>query len=139
MIVLMAIWGTFAFNFFIMLIYLKYLPGSIYANALATCSAEMLGRLAASYILIKIGVKHLNSLSLTFAICGALSIIFFPESSFMFVLVLLTRFGVCMSTLGAYSGVILLIPTQLVSTAMGVCNITARLLTIAAPLFAQME
>jgi len=52
---------------------------------------------------------------------------------------MIARFGAALTWVGAYTGVILLIPTQQVSTAMGVCNFFSRSFTMLAPLVAELQ
>ena len=112
MSVLVVLWSTFSFSYYMTNIYLKYLSGSIYLNAITISIAEIIAKLSSSYILLKIGLKHLNSVAYILSGIGALSIIFFPDSgNFTAIFILCTRFGVCMAIVGAYVGVILLMPT----------------------------
>lgn len=132
---------TVAFAYYLIAFELKYLHGNIYINACVTCVAEIIGKLMAGVMIVKIGLKPLYFVSFFIAAVGTALLIFFPDSTevYMSIFILITRFGASMAIVGASLGTVLIIPTQLVSTAMGICNAFARTLAMLAPLIAEMK
>jgi MFS family permease len=131
---------TVAFAYYLIAFELKYLHGNIYINACVTCVAEIFGKLMAGLMIVKIGLKPLYFVSFFIAAVGTALLIFFPNGSelHMSIFIMITRFGASMAIVGASLGTVLIIPTQLVSTAMGICNAFARTLAMLAPLIAEM-
>ena len=127
--------------YFLIAFELKYMKGDIYMNALVACVAELIGKLSASPLLIKMGLKPLYFFSFSVAIAGAICLAFFSQISagWTAAFILVTRFGASQAIVGAYLGIVLLFPTQLVSTAMGICNFFGRFLTILAPLLTEVS
>ena len=51
MLILVTIWMTVSFSYFLINFQLKYLGGNIYVNAITTSLAEMVGKLSSSPVL----------------------------------------------------------------------------------------
>jgi len=141
LIIMVLIWATVAFAYFLIAFELKYLKGNLYMNALVACVAEIIGKLSASPVLVKMGIKPLYFLAFGLASLGALFLTIFPNpeiAAWTSAFILVTRFGASMAMVGAYLGIILLFPTQVVSTAMGICNFFGRLIAMLAPIITEV-
>jgi hypothetical protein len=132
---------TTAFAYYLIAFELKYLGGSIYINAVITSLSEIAGKLSAGVVMVKIGLRPLYLFSFGFAAIGTACIIAWPSASQfqLGIFLLLTRFGASMALAGTSLGTVLIIPTQLVTTVMGICNFFARLLTMLAPFIAESK
>ena len=85
------IWMTTLVAYFLIAFELKYLKGDIYMNACVACVAEVIGKLSASPMLIKMGLKPLFFFSFSVAMVGTVGLAFFPGWTATFILI--TRFG----------------------------------------------
>ena len=65
--------------------------------------------------------------------------IFSHSDDWIPIMLLITRFGVAQAFCLAYLAVILLFPTILNATALGICNLAARIATIMAPVVAEVR
>ena len=119
---------------------LKYLKGSIFLNAYASSIAEMIGKLSTIAVLQYASLKRVFLVSLCLSLTGIfLLIVFSGSDSWIPLMLLIAKFGLSQAFVAAYLSVVLLYPTILVSTAMGVCNLFARISTITAPLVAEVK
>ena len=87
-------------------------------------------------------LKRAFLFSFSLALIGSFLLIIFNHSgseSWIPVMLMIARFGVSQAFVVAYLAVVLLYPTILTSTAMGVCNLLARIATITAPLVIEVK
>ena len=71
---------------------------------------------------------------------GALLLsIFYQNGNIMPVLLMFTRFGISQAFVASYLSIILLFPTKLTATTMGICNVIARVAAIIAPFIAEVK
>lgn len=119
---------------------IKYLGGDIYRNAYVSSFAEIFAKLSCAYILVKCNLKPLLVAAFTISFVGALLLILLsePSENVIAVFVMMVKFGMSMGFVGLYLGLVLLFPTTMVSTAMGVCNVIGRCGAIMAPLVAEL-
>jgi len=146
LLILIMIWSVTSFGFYMMNFILKYLDGDIFVNTYVFGSAEFVAKMTASLILVKVGLKRLLLIAYSLTCAGVLLLALFFGSATSTnhllltpCLLVLTRFGLAQAFIGAYLGAITLIPTSHVSSAMGLCNIFARISTIAAPFVSEMK
>lgn len=138
--VLMICWMACSFGFYMLSYVLKYLHGSIFVNAYASAIAEIVGKLSSIILLRFMSLKRVLLIAYGTAAIGTVLLITFSTSAAWIPLMLLiAKFGFSQAFVAAYLGVILLYPTILTSTAMGVCNLLARVASITAPLVAEVR
>ena len=142
LIVLIIMWMTAAYAYYLIAFELKYLNDDIYTNSLITVAAEIIGKLLAGVFIDKIGLKPTFMISLFLALVGCLLMILFQgkegKDYLMWIFIMITRFGASIEIVGASVGTVLIMPTQLVTTAMGISNAFARTLAMLAPLITEI-
>jgi hypothetical protein len=130
---------TVTFAYYLIGFELKYLGGDIYVNTIVASVAEICGKLLASPTIVKLGINKLYFIAFLIAGIGSgLLIPYGQHTGFLpTALLLITRFGTSMGIVGAYIGILLLIPTQFACTSMGLCNFFGRGLSMMAPLIVE--
>ena len=143
---MILVWIAEALLFYTINFQMKYLPGDIFTNTIAASVVEIIGKLFASWVLIKIGLKPLLTISFIFSIIGAFGLIFVstldsnPNQAFYnLIFLLVTRFGTAFTIVGAYMGCVVTFPTSVVGSAMGLCNFFARMFAIMVPFIAELK
>ena len=128
-------WANQSFSFYMIIYYLKYLPGDIYKNSFASGGADVVSGLVAGFLYSKIGLKNSFSTLLSLSIAGGLIIILMGDSAtfWMPVFVIITKLGISGGFNLVYVSTVDIFPTLFSATAMGMCNFVARVLTILAP------
>lgn len=125
-------WATCSFNYYMINLYVKYLPGDIYINCLAGALAELVANASGGLFYAKMGMKP--SITFLFAISaiGGFCILFLGEENkfWMPFFVVVAKFGLSGVISILYVCNVDLFPTLFCSTAIGICNFTSRFLTI---------
>ena len=123
----------------------KYFPGNIYSNVIASCLAEMMGFILAGLMFDKLGVQKSLQFSMCVALIGGIAVLIFNTTSGFYVngfaksdwifpaLILLCMFGVSSGFNVCYMSNAQLFPVLFSATSIGICNFTARLSAIFAP------
>jgi len=138
--VLMLCWMACSFGFYMLTFVLKYLNGSIFVNAYASSFAEIIGKLSTIFFLQYTSLKRVFLISFSLATVGTFLLILFSDNDLWIpVILLIAKFGFSQAFVAAYLSIVLLYPTVLASTAMGVCNLLARVATIMAPIVAEVK
>ena len=135
-------WATCSFGYFLVTIYLKYLGGDFFLNVYLSAVAEITAKLLTSVFISKIGLKPTYVLAYSVAALSSLLLVFLAEKSsttMIAVLVIGCKAGLCMGFCTAYLAIVLVYPTTFVATAMGFCNIVARVASITSPIVAEIE
>ena len=113
----------------------------MFLNSITTSTSEFVAKIFTACLILRIGLKwHLNA-ALLLNLVGCLLILFIPEPTQVWwtsVFLLITRYGTAMTIPGIYGGIVAYMPTNLISTAIGICNIFARILSICGPIFAEL-
>ena len=136
------IWLSVSFNWYL-LQFLVNTFENIYATGLGASASDIVAYALSGLIYEKLGIK------LTIAICyasstiGGLIILFYGlshQETWIFpILITLTKFGISCSFNVVYVAHSSLFPVLFAATAMGLCNIVARIFSSLSPLLAQME
>ena len=128
-------WIACAVSYYLVNFQLKYLPGSIYTNSLASASAEIVGSLSGCIIYAKKGIRTSFSILYVLCIVGGVLIILFGEkySAWLPLFLVLIRMGCAGAFNLAYIAPIDVFPTLFKSTATGICNFFARIFCVLAP------
>ena len=136
----MACWMACSFGFYMLAYVLKYLEGSIFFNAYASSAAEIIGKLSTIFVLQCASLKRGLLISFGTGLLGIFLLIFFSDSeSWIPLMFFIAKFGLSQAFVIVYLSVIFLYPTILSQTAMGACNLLARIATIMAPLIAEVR
>ena len=139
---LVLIWVTVSFNYYLINLFLKYIPGNIYQNTAASCSAELFAAFLSSQFLAQIGIKW--SLCFLFLFSAVSGVCLIKDqavdgSPWTPLFVMSCKFGISGCFNAIYIGTATMFKPSLSGTAFGVCNFFARLATIFAPLIAEWE
>lgn len=134
-------WAMCSFCYYMIVFYLKYLPGDIYSNTFASSGTDCLSVVTSGIIYKKLGVRKTFTFLLIFSVIGSLLIIFFGEKNeaFMPFFVVVAKWGISGSFIVVYISMVDIFPTLFLATAFGMCNFLARVLTIVAPQVAELE
>ena len=136
-----VVWVSCSFDFYLIGYEVKYFPGSLDLNQLASLTAELLGYLSAGFLLTRWKAKLLFLVSFSMsAVAGTVIVIMGRRAEHFFVvLVLLAKFGVT----GAFGAVYVahprMFPTLFSITSMGFANFAARFATVFSPMIAEVE
>ena len=141
LMILVFIWCTLSFSYFNVGFVLKYLQGDLFKNVYASSISEIIAKASSSFILLYVGLKPLFGITFGLTLIGSLALIFLgSENEFLVsAMVLVAKFGISVGWVGAYMGPILLFPTTIVSTGIGICNVLARASAMLAPIVAEQR
>ena len=140
LIVLMICWMACSFGFYMLAYVLKYLQGSIFLNAYASSFAEIVGKTSTMLVLKCASLKRVFLISFGLSLLGiVLLIILSQNDQWIPLMLLLAKFGLSQAFVVSYLSIVLLYPTILSSTAMGICNLLARVSTIMSPLVTEVR
>ena len=139
---MVLIWVTVSFNYYLINLFLKYIPGNIYQNTAASASAELCAAFLSFQFLAKIGIKWSLCCLFLFAAVSGVCLIkdqAVDGSPWTPLLVMSCKFGISGCFNAIYIGTATMFKPSLSATAFGTCNFFARLATIFAPLIAEWE
>jgi len=127
-------WCCVSFSYYLINFQIKYIKGNVYTNIMTSSIADNIGTVGSAVLYTKVGVKSAFQISLALTLIGGAAILLLHSFTFwMPLFILLSKTG----TSSCFNLVFLanadLFPTLFSATAMGICNIFARLTTIAAP------
>lgn len=117
------------------------MPGDIFSNSYTSAGAEIIAKLGAGVILMRAGMKPLFAMAFLISFMGAFNLLQLSSNADPFyasVLIMMTKFGVSMGWVGACLCLIELFPASLVATAFGICNVCNKLVSMIAPLVAEV-
>lgn len=119
--------------------YLKYLPGNIYDNNLASTVSEFGAIILSGFMYKKMGLKLAFTTLLAISVVGGCMILFVGiDSTFwMPFFVLIAKFGISGGFNLCYCSTVYVFPTLFCGTAIGICNFFGRIITIFAPIVAE--
>lgn len=134
-------WSAVSFCYYMIAYQMNDLPGNIYNNALASSASEFLAYILGGVLYKALNIKKSFILLYSISVVGSLLILFYGASkpSYMPAFVTLAKFGISACFNVIYIASVDVFPILFCGTALGVCNFAARLLTIFAPLVAQIE
>ena len=152
LLVMTLCWSSGSFNSFLISFMLKYFPGDIYVNTLASASSDIAAAALSGILYNIVGPRRALGIFFGLAcLAGCLivwyehSIHFFdgpPENSgallFPF-LVLSAAFGTTAAVNTIYIGNCELFPVLFAATANGICNFSARIGNILCPQLAEVQ
>ena len=98
MVIMAYMWASCSFTYYMIAIYVKYIPGSIYTNSIASGTSEIAAYILAGMIYGKLGVRYTFQSFYALSVVGGACILFLgeklAESSWMPFFVILAKFGV---------------------------------------------
>lgn len=134
------IWLLSSFNFYLITFYLKKFPGNVYVNSLCFAGADMVAFISSGLILNKVTVSSGLKISYSLSLIGGISYLIFYHVTWLIpVLVCFSRVGGSMSFNIGYISVARLFPTEYVSTVFGIVNFVSHMITVGAPLVAELH
>ena len=134
-------WQALGFTYTLVSFELKYLQGDIFMNSYNSAIAEIIAKLGAGVVLIRLGVKPLFATAFIIAFLGAINLLQLSSHAdpiYASILIMMTKFGVSMGWVAACLSMIELFPSSLVATAFGICNVMNKSVAMIAPLVAEM-
>lgn len=140
LLIMAYMWIACSFCYYLINLYVKYLPGNIYQNSMSSGAAEALAYVTSGFLLNKFGVKRTFTGLLILSLFGGICIIFLGErvgGAWMSVFVIAAKFGIAGGWTLVYCGTMIIFPTLFCGTAIGFCNFGARFMTIFAPQVAE--
>ena len=108
-LVMAVLWANCAFSYYLVIFYLKYLPGDIYQNTAASCLADLIATLSAGFLLQKFGLKRAFQCCLALEILGGISLLCFE--ALLPLQVIVTKFGIAGSFNLVYCATAKVFPT----------------------------
>ncbi len=141
-IIMMTIaWSASSFTYYMVGFYIKYIPGDIFENVIIASLSESLACLISGFIALVLGTK--NTLIMCFAVGGifGLALAFIdPQYEYLIIIcLLLTKFGVSSSMSLCFLVTSEYFPIIYSATVFGACNVIARVISIFAPLIAEIN
>jgi nitrate/nitrite transporter NarK len=130
-----------SFNYYLINFYLKYIPGNVYVNTMVASLADCVAHICIGALVKKLGSK--NSFTGSFlitVIAGTLLWIFESReelTSDVPIVVLAAKFGAAAAFAMLYISTLSYFPSQYMGMVFGICNVTARSVTILAPMVAE--
>lgn len=139
LVVMAYMWACCSFGYYMIIFYLKYLPGNIYNNSLSSGGTDLIAVLCAGVLYSRFGIKMAFTFLFSLSVIGGFIIIFLGESAsvWMPVFVVICKFGISGGFVLVYCSTVDVFPTLFCSTALGFCNFGARVLSILAPIIAE--
>lgn len=125
-------WASTSFSYYMISLYMKYLPGNIYNNTIVSGVAEFLAYGLGGILYTKLGIKKSYALLYTVSSIGGILIIILGTSNetWMPVFVMISKFGIAGCFTICYVSNSHVFPTLFCSTAIGICNFVSRFLSI---------
>lgn len=120
---------------------MKYFEGNIYTNTIASSSSEVIAYLIGGLVYKKLGVHITFIAGFVIATAGGLLILFLSNShkDLMPIFVIFAKFGISINFVLNYIATMSLFPTLFCATAFGIVNFFARLVSIPAPVVAELS
>jgi hypothetical protein len=129
------------FNFYLIVFYLKYFPGSIYENSIWFALSDFFSFLISGTVLKKTGSPN-RTLVLSFGLSalGALIyLFFFWDLRLVPIFILASRMGNSMAFNTVYVSNNRFFPTRYLASTYGIVNFVSHLVAVFAPLLAEVS
>jgi MFS family permease len=143
LLLMIVMWVGTCTNYFLINLYLKYIPGSEYLNITIAGVAEIVAHLSAGKIFARFGVKFAFIVGYAISLAGGVCLIF--QNKFMdnvplvAFFVLLAKFGASMCLCICQIATPWMFPTTVCGTAFGICNLFGRFMQAAAPFITELK
>ena len=142
--ILIFLWVAASFNLYMISFYMKYVSNNIFVATLTSCLGDIPLSIGGGFLYHHLGPKYAMPIFLASAILGSLSLATWaaPDKKLniviMSILVLFTRSGIKCTFDSCYLANATIFPAIFAGTAFGLCNIGAKLVTIFAPVMAEI-
>ena len=137
---MVVLWSVTSLNYYLITYYMKYVPGNIYVNTTVSTVSELLGYGLSGIAILSFGGKASFTISFLISAVGGFLIAFVPAVGYEIAsFVLLAKFGISCAFNLVYVITPTLFPTDLCSTAFGVCNSFAMLSSVFSPMVAELR
>ena len=143
LLLMIVMWVGTCTNYFLINLYLKYIPGSEYLNITIAGVAEIVAHLSAGKIFARFGVKFAFIVGYAISLDGGVCLIF--QNKFMdnvplvAFFVLLAKFGASMCLCICQIATPWMFTTTVCGTAFGICNLFGRFMQAAAPFITELK
>jgi len=129
-----------SFNYYLVNFYLKYIPGNIFINTIVSSTAEAISGYTSAFVVLKVGTR--NAMSTMFLVCGVAGFALWLAEARGLIdaipfAVLSAKFGISAAFNMLYMSTLQYFPSEFMGSVFGVCNVTARLITILSPMVAE--
>ena len=142
LLIMTLTWQALGFTYSLISFELKYLPGDIFSNSYTSAVAEIVAKLGAGVVLMRLGMKPLFGLAFFISFLGAFNMVQLSSGQvdplYASILIMMTKFGVSMGWVAAIICVIQLFPSNLAATAFGICNVCNKLASMTSPMVAEI-
>ena len=140
LLIFVYMFSATSFNYYLINFYLKYIPGNVFINTSVAAIADFVAHVGVGFIVRMIGNK--NAFTLSFLITfGAGAILWYLEDHEKVddvpYVVLGAKFGASAAFAMLYMSTICYFPSKFMGVVFGICNVTARAITILAPMVAE--
>jgi OCT family organic anion transporter-like MFS transporter 8 len=135
-----VVWVASAFNYFLINFKMKYIEGNIFVNTSVASTSEIVAYILGGIAYQKIGIRFTLMTAFTISCLGSIALNIWGDShkDLIPVMILATRFGVSATFNICYLANAQLFPSIFAGTAIGICNIFAKMSTIIAPMLAEV-
>ena len=143
LLLMIVLWVVSCFNYGMINIYMKYVPGTFYLNSTISGLSEIAAHVIVGVFYVKLTPRFTFFIGLCVAFVGSTCLIFQTKyednSALVAMFVLFTKFGISMSMCACYVSTPYVFPVVLSGTAFGICNTFGRFFGIAAPYMAEVD
>jgi MFS family permease len=141
LIVMCYMWASTSFSYYMISLYMKYLPGNIFVNTIASGSGEFIAYALGGILYSLLGIKKAYSLLYAISSVGGILILIVGTDSetWMPVFCLISKFGVAGCFTICYISNSHVFPTLFCATAIGICNFASRFLSIFSAEIAEVQ
>ena len=133
----MVLLSASSFCYFLINFAMQFINGSIISNTLSCQFAEVFADIVSNRIYQKLGAKY--GFSICFMICilgSVLLLVFWQYEDFIFIFIIIAKFGISAAFNIFYMSIVQLIPTIFTVSVFGYCNVVARTITMMSSIFA---
>jgi len=141
LVVMGYMWAACSFGQYLIMIYVKYLPGNIFINTITSNMSQNFAALMGGFIYSKLGIKASFTILFTVSVIGGVLILLFSQSAEQ-----LMPLFVCLAMFGCSGGFTLVyvstqdvFPAIFCATAIGICNVASRTLTVMSDIVAEIQ
>lgn len=140
LVILAFVWMASAFNYFLINFRMKYFGGNIFVNTSVASTSEIVAYILGGISYQKIGIRFTLITAFAISCLGSIALNLWGSRNpdLLPVMILATRFGVSATFNICYLANAQLFPSIFAGTAIGICNIFAKMSTIVAPMLAEV-
>lgn len=137
---MVVLWSVSSLDYYLITFFMKYVPGNLYVNTSVSTISELIAYICSGFVYKYFGGKTAFIISFALSAAGGFLIAFVPATGYLIaIFVLLAKFGISFAFNLVYLIMPSLFPTELTTTAFGICNVFARFSTILSPILAELQ